>query len=699
MGMLDYSDFELLSTLAEHVVALSSPFAIVTLFIFYSCLILVLFILPAAVLSSSDYNSTASVANVTWTSPLPGEEFQPGQTILAAWTTPRKIDAPSFSLCMEDSTGQNCGGSIYPTVTKAGSTSQEAYSMSIVVPNITIQGSFFIKMQSSDGDSFQSADFALTPAPNITATTSTTIPGFTGVNFPPNSAVIHAVPARSNAVAIGVPVTMIGLTVLAALAYLLSKRRREEREAGGSLTSRNLAPTIIAPTLLSNTHNSEASSGSMTSEKGKQRIDTGEASFFSISLNKTRSELTGVEKAVAGVLGGTGLVPDQSHAIRDVTVEPVRPIGDGRRSRMRLVEDDETSFTMAPPPRSWQGHRVRDRDREKIRNSGARAWITDKQMKRAEERERDRLWELERRERARRRLMMSRPTTYAGYGYEDSSRMRYRVRSTEEYYDPRDYQEAERTYQRPSDYEEFHDYRKQSALPDYLSRDRYPPSPTYHPVDRSISRSSYHAAEAGYNHGPSSRSLTAAYMPSSNSQPGTAPAEAYCQTRAPSRQAPRRSISDNQDHHSSLSVLSNYFQPSPYVSSPAVNFPASPYMPPKGPSGAEHPLFLQAGRPGTSSYGPSRPLGLDNMMDRSRPASCNTLPTYHSYPDEFGRRAGDVGDKAGYQYFASKRRDDRDCSLSQSRASHAETWSGGGERRSQSMMGDYIERSFPRPGY
>ncbi|KAG9031242.1 hypothetical protein FRB95_002945 [Tulasnella sp. JGI-2019a] len=649
-----------------------------------SCLLFVVFILPVVASSpknTSATDSTTLAADVTWTSPLSGEKFEPGQTIVASWTTPQKIDSPSFSLCMQETSGQDCGSSVHPTVATAQSTSQQVYSMSIVIPNITVQGSFFIKMQSDGGDSFQSPGFALAPAPNITVTNSAPTTGFSGVSFPPSSLSAHSVPARSNAVAIGVPVTMIGLTVLGALAYLLSKRRREEREAGGSSTSRNLGPTIITPSLLSN------SRSTTTSEKGKQQLDTGEASFFSIALNKTRSEMTGVEKAVAGVLGGTGLVPDQSHAIRDVVVEPVRPIGDGRRSRMRLSEEDEGCYTTLPPPRSWQGHRVRERDRSDNGIGGARSWVVDKQVKRAEERERDRLWELERRERAQRRLMMSRPTSHPSYGYMESSRMGYRIRSAEEYYDPRGYHEAEKTYHRPDEYEEFHDYRRQSAPPEYHTRDRHPMDPMYHPEDRPLSGSPYPPANDPNDHRPTPRSLTAAYMPHSHSQPAAMSMDVQYRLGSPSRQALRRPMSDNLDYHSTLSVLSPYLKPSPFP-----DFPASPYIPPRGPSGVEHPLFLQAGRPGTSSLGPVRPPGLEHVVHPSRPASRNTLPSFAPYADDFGRRSGEK-----VANYLSSERDDREVRLY--RMAHGESWSGVGERRHQSRMGDYFERPLPRrPG-
>lgn len=639
--------------------------------------------------------------------------------------SPQMIDSPSFALCIEAGGKEDCGSSVYPSVAKLQSTSQDTYSMSMfvhlllhpetvtefnstltsLVPNITSQGYFVIKMESDGGDSYLSPDFALVRelltvllalsfslciryiAANASAIVSSAYPSITP---DPNASMSHAPTNKTNAVAIGVPTAMVGIALLGALWFFISKRRREEREAGGSSTSLRLAPTIVPPT---------SAPQSASTEKVKS-LDPGEASFFSISLNKTRSEMTDVEKAVCGIIGDTGLVPDQTHAIK---LESARAITDGRRSRMRLVDDDESStYTMPPPARSWQGHRVRERDRgrsgERTRSSTPvaisseeRARVHERQLRRAEEREYDRLWEMERRERAKEMLSRPPPAFHDPGGYDSragSSSMGRSVRSAPEYH-PYD---EERLHERHSlpQYDDWSDYRRRTAPPDYLPHDRERES------DRPTSRTSY--SRDPYQANPSSapRSLTAQYIPRANSQPEHGDYSRYS-SRAPSRTAMRRPMSHDPDPHATYSVLSPYFAPSPYAPSPAIGFPASPYIPPRGPSGAEHPLSLQAGRPGMSSMGPLRPPGLEHSMTDPRPPTRAQGRSYAGYPDEFDRRLVDMRARAGHPRFAFEERQASQFRFSRmGDAQYHNSWPSERTSQSQSRMGDYVERPLAR---
>ncbi|KAG9017487.1 hypothetical protein FRB90_001132 [Tulasnella sp. 427] len=289
--------------------------------------------------------------------------------ITASWQSDQAIISPSFSLCVEVDGGDDCGDAIWPAVSRNGSS--DTYSMSIIAPSISSQGSFFIKMKSDLGDYYTSPDFDLSQP--------TTPPEASG----------------PNPLAIGIPLTMVGMALLGAVVFCLTRSKREKREAGGRTTGLN-------PSIQGSSSVFHAPLAAAAAKGGV--LEAGGATFFNVSLSKTTTDLSNVEKAVCGAISAGSAaarpVPVRQEECRSSsTVGSKLPALD--EERLTLVGEDERYTT--PPPRTWQR-------RESDRYGRNRTWAMEKQLRRALEREADLHWELERRKLAWRKMNSSFPS-------------------------------------------------------------------------------------------------------------------------------------------------------------------------------------------------------------------------------------------------------------------------------------------------
>ena len=58
---------------------------------------------------------------------MPGDDYQPGDSIIGQWRTSRAIDSPTIRLCVADedhitAAEKNCGSAVHPDVQQSGQT-------------------------------------------------------------------------------------------------------------------------------------------------------------------------------------------------------------------------------------------------------------------------------------------------------------------------------------------------------------------------------------------------------------------------------------------------------------------------------------------------------------------------------------------------------------------------------------------------
>ncbi|KIO34299.1 hypothetical protein M407DRAFT_16837 [Tulasnella calospora MUT 4182] len=511
-------------------------------------------------LLASGFAGATEPEDVKWTSPQSGETFEPGQMITASWLSDQAIISPSFSLCVEVDGGDDCGDAIWPSVNQNESSS--TYSMSIIAPNITDQGSFFIKMKSDFGDYYTSPDFDLSPI-EPSPTLSSLMPSSTAPVLPSSTSTLAnpkdaAGPSHVNPLAIGIPLTMLGMALLGALFFCLTRSRREQRDAGGTTTGLNpvhsATRTVFHPPPVPGV----AKAGN---------LEAGEATFFNVSLNKTTSDLSQVEKAVCGAISAG------SAAARPVPVrqqESRQSSEDSSKSQARdqrqldPVDEDERYTT--PPPRTWQR-------RDSERHGRDRSWALEKQLRRALERESDLQWEIERRELAWRTMHSSIPSP---------SKRRH----------------------------ESEDYRSCSmhSAPEYYGRhsdfgpDRWPPPSQSRPYAFRRGSPNQSASETSYADPPKYRSLdpqSATPMQIPIPRPPTA-----ASGPRPERYPPP----EDDDMHATLTVVSAYCAPSPMIPFDGPSRPTHGAALPSSTAMTELPTSLRAGgrraQPLSSYYPP-----------------------------------------------------------------------------------------------
>ncbi|KAK0197967.1 hypothetical protein F5146DRAFT_1130898 [Armillaria mellea] len=119
---------------------------------------------------------------VQWESPAAGDRFGPGDMIYGKWRADPPVDTPSFKMCgnsspppqvsSRDSDDQtsgdgdrgNCGETVWPTVQHGNGSD----SVSLAVPNVTSDESFYLLMIDNFGTKYRSPPFLLSPTSSAT---------------------------------------------------------------------------------------------------------------------------------------------------------------------------------------------------------------------------------------------------------------------------------------------------------------------------------------------------------------------------------------------------------------------------------------------------------------------------------------------------------------------------------------------------
>ncbi|KAG9051081.1 hypothetical protein FS837_012589 [Tulasnella sp. UAMH 9824] len=174
---------------------------------------------------------------------------------------------------------------------------------------------------------------------------------------------------------------MLGMALLGAFLFCLSRSKREQRDAGGSTTGLNPVYSATGAVFHPPPAPGVAKGGN---------LETGEATFFNVSLNKTTSDLSQVEKAVCGAISAGSAAARPVHVRQQGSQQDSEVCSRSQaRHRRRLSSVDEDEHYTTPPPRTWQR-------RDSERHSRDRSWALEKQLRRALERESDLQWEIER---------------------------------------------------------------------------------------------------------------------------------------------------------------------------------------------------------------------------------------------------------------------------------------------------------------
>ncbi|PIL30860.1 hypothetical protein GSI_07029 [Ganoderma sinense ZZ0214-1] len=117
-------------------------------------------------------NSVAAGQNVTWISPLRGDVYGSGDTIVGQWDAEKPVRSASFRLCMVDSGGlvkkggpasaKACGAPVRPTVQQ--SQGDGSYVIHMVLPNVTISSQCYLEMKDDSGKTSSSPAFSYLPS-------------------------------------------------------------------------------------------------------------------------------------------------------------------------------------------------------------------------------------------------------------------------------------------------------------------------------------------------------------------------------------------------------------------------------------------------------------------------------------------------------------------------------------------------------
>ncbi|KAF7349205.1 Cupin-5 domain-containing protein [Mycena sanguinolenta] len=104
-------------------------------------------------------------SNVVWITPRPSGQdiYNPGSTILAAWTSAQTINSPAFQLCVVSTSASeigDCSPTVWPEVTET----EGVYQVPVTVPDALWDGTFFLRMLDNSGDAMSSPTFSLHPA-------------------------------------------------------------------------------------------------------------------------------------------------------------------------------------------------------------------------------------------------------------------------------------------------------------------------------------------------------------------------------------------------------------------------------------------------------------------------------------------------------------------------------------------------------
>ncbi|KAI1789196.1 hypothetical protein LXA43DRAFT_1096614 [Ganoderma leucocontextum] len=112
-------------------------------------------------------------ANVTWISPLRGDAYGSGDTIVGQWDAEKPVRSPSFRLCMvnggvgvvkrgNEGSAQSCGAAVRPTVQQ--SQADGSYVIHMMLPNVTIPSQCYLEMKDDSGKTSSSPAFSYLPS-------------------------------------------------------------------------------------------------------------------------------------------------------------------------------------------------------------------------------------------------------------------------------------------------------------------------------------------------------------------------------------------------------------------------------------------------------------------------------------------------------------------------------------------------------
>jgi len=150
----------------------------------------------------------ADNANITWTSPVEGDKYGPGDTIIGKWNTVKAVVSPSFRLCVSanisisvsnsaSSSDDGCGSTVWPTVKESAG----SFFISLATPKVTADEGFFLRMEDDFGQLIFSPVFILSPTPVSATHNVGNGPGSdssdTGVPDSPSPAPINPQPSTS----------------------------------------------------------------------------------------------------------------------------------------------------------------------------------------------------------------------------------------------------------------------------------------------------------------------------------------------------------------------------------------------------------------------------------------------------------------------------------------------------------------------
>ncbi|KAI0697019.1 hypothetical protein BC835DRAFT_1413917 [Cytidiella melzeri] len=183
----------------------------------------------------------ANSLQVTWISPAGGDTYPPSSYLVGRWIADEQVTSPTFKLCnafsihgnlsgpvLDDDDGDNCGGSVQPSVQIA---EDGSYRITLAIPNLTVSSSFQLVMEDGSGGTCPSPTFAvssLDDLQNTTASVSSSLNnGTSSITDPSPTNARSLRPHRSiSPAAYAVPLSIAGLIVVFATVIGLHHRRK-----------------------------------------------------------------------------------------------------------------------------------------------------------------------------------------------------------------------------------------------------------------------------------------------------------------------------------------------------------------------------------------------------------------------------------------------------------------------------------------
>ncbi|KAJ6486818.1 hypothetical protein C8R45DRAFT_996102 [Mycena sanguinolenta] len=252
-----------------------------------------------------DLVERAKDTNVFWITPRPSGQdvYNPGSTILAAWTSPQMVEYPAFQLCVVSTSSSEigeCSPTVWPEITET----EGVFQAPVTVPDALWDGTFFLRMLDNSGDAMSSPTFFLHPVgdsaatvadsepqaqaplePAIASTTPSPLSSSsvtTSSSTPPSLssalsqvssvpvAIVHA--AKTPPVAYAVPLSAVAAIILVAGVFYLKQRRRGRPELLRNCKSSSSARSDVGYTLGALSHHfGHAASTPPKASKSRQR--------------------------------------------------------------------------------------------------------------------------------------------------------------------------------------------------------------------------------------------------------------------------------------------------------------------------------------------------------------------------------------------------------------------------------------------